>query len=202
MQAIGFTTDTGNMLRAYTPAMTFGRNVARLREAKGWSQSELARQLKLPPTDVNRLERGFGWPSSRTILKYRNALGCSFDDLYQGITDIDDLSNESTGPVGKNINGSPAGSRTELIHSPGLSVDAHPGGTHEHPAIPARPSTHEDAYIAALTKRLERIERALAGGQDPNPHVLPPVLPHRTPSGSGSHAGKHRTSKPKRRRGA
>jgi transcriptional regulator with XRE-family HTH domain len=58
------------------PATRLGRRIKRLREARGWSQSELARQAKLSgPAHVSLLESGARRdPSASTLQRLAKAL--------------------------------------------------------------------------------------------------------------------------------
>lgn len=63
---------------------TVGERIREAREAKGWSQAELARRLKVKPPSVSQLESGdSGAPSSETLLRMRDA-GINPDYIMRG----------------------------------------------------------------------------------------------------------------------
>lgn len=72
---------------------TLGRNVARLREARGWSQSELARRSDVSQAFISSLEGGRrGKASTDTAHALARALGVTVDDLLW-----EDLAQEAPG---------------------------------------------------------------------------------------------------------
>lgn len=65
-------------------ARLLGRNVARLRDERGWSQPELAERMNdIPFQSVSRLERGISNPTLRTIAAAADALGVEIPDLFR-----------------------------------------------------------------------------------------------------------------------
>jgi transcriptional regulator with XRE-family HTH domain len=52
----------------------FGRNVRRLREAKGWSQEDLADSSTLHRTYISGIERGARNPTLTVVLRLADAL--------------------------------------------------------------------------------------------------------------------------------
>jgi transcriptional regulator with XRE-family HTH domain len=50
------------------PAQQFGANVARAREKRGLSQSQLARKVEVVDTYISRIETGRAQPSFRLML--------------------------------------------------------------------------------------------------------------------------------------
>ena len=52
------------------------------REAKGWTQAELADEAGVNQVQVSRLERGIRQPQLRTAQKLADALGTSVDRLF------------------------------------------------------------------------------------------------------------------------
>ncbi|MDP3631601.1 MAG: helix-turn-helix transcriptional regulator [Phenylobacterium sp.] len=58
-----------------------GRNMKRLREAKGWSQEELADQASIHRTYVSGVERGVRNPTVTVLEKLAIALGATLPDL-------------------------------------------------------------------------------------------------------------------------
>jgi transcriptional regulator with XRE-family HTH domain len=69
-----------------TPAQQFGANVARAREQRGLSQSQLARKIEVVDTYISRIETGRAQPSFRLILAIANQLGVTPAELLDGIT--------------------------------------------------------------------------------------------------------------------
>ncbi len=64
---------------------SFGRNVARAREAKGFSQDKLAEKADLDRTYVSGIERGVRNPGIKTVIRIAKALGASVGDLCKGV---------------------------------------------------------------------------------------------------------------------
>jgi transcriptional regulator with XRE-family HTH domain len=58
-------------------AAAFGRRLAALREARGWSKTELAKRSGLDPSSVSRLEAGERTPESGTVDALAAALAIS-----------------------------------------------------------------------------------------------------------------------------
>ncbi len=58
-----------------------GRNMKRLREARGWSQEELADQAGIHRTYVSGVERGVRNPTVTVLEKLAIALGATLPDL-------------------------------------------------------------------------------------------------------------------------
>jgi transcriptional regulator with XRE-family HTH domain len=69
-----------------TPAQQFGANVARAREQRGLSQSQLARKIEVVDTYISRIETGRAQPSFRLILALANQLDTTPAELFDGIT--------------------------------------------------------------------------------------------------------------------
>lgn len=53
------------------------------REAKGWTQAELAAQIGVSRKTVNTVENGVFVPSTIVALKLARALGRSVEDLFE-----------------------------------------------------------------------------------------------------------------------
>ena len=68
-----------------TPAQQFGANVARAREQRGLSQSQLARKIEVVDTYISRIETGRAQPSFRLILAIANQLDTTPAELFNGI---------------------------------------------------------------------------------------------------------------------
>lgn len=58
-----------------------GRNVRRLREAKGFSQEQLAFEADMHRTYVSGIERGVRNPTATVLERLATALGCVITDL-------------------------------------------------------------------------------------------------------------------------
>jgi transcriptional regulator with XRE-family HTH domain len=57
------------------PTVLLGNTVRRLREAKGWSQEEMAEKAGLHRTYISGIERGIRNPTLTILFKLANALG-------------------------------------------------------------------------------------------------------------------------------
>jgi len=57
------------------PQQVLGSNIRRLREAKGWSQEDLAEKANLHRTYVSGIERGVRNPSLTIVFKLAEGLG-------------------------------------------------------------------------------------------------------------------------------
>jgi transcriptional regulator with XRE-family HTH domain len=66
---------TSGKIATVKPQQTLGINVRRLREAKGWSQEDLAEKSNLHRTYVSGIERGVRNPSLTIIFKLADGLG-------------------------------------------------------------------------------------------------------------------------------
>ncbi len=64
----------------------FGDNLARCRRRADLSQEEVSHLASLHRTEVSQLERGLRLPRVDTLIKLRDALEVSADDLLAGIT--------------------------------------------------------------------------------------------------------------------
>lgn len=63
-------------------ASIVGANMARLRQAKGWSQIEFAQQLGIGPDSVSRFENGVVAPRFERLRKIADLLGCRVAELF------------------------------------------------------------------------------------------------------------------------
>jgi transcriptional regulator with XRE-family HTH domain len=66
-------------------AALFGDNLARQRKRADLSQEELSLRASLHRTEISQLERGLRIARVDTLVKLRNALEVSSDDLLTGI---------------------------------------------------------------------------------------------------------------------
>ena len=63
----------------------FGRNVARLRAARGFSQDKLAELADIDRTYLSGIERGVRNPGIKAVLKLCRALRVGVDELCEGV---------------------------------------------------------------------------------------------------------------------
>lgn len=63
------------------PQQILGKNVRKLRKAKGWSQEDLAEKSELHRTYVSGIERGVRNPSLTIIFKLADGLGIDPGEL-------------------------------------------------------------------------------------------------------------------------
>lgn len=61
-----------------------GRNIKAIREAKGWSQEELAHQAQLHRTYVSGVERGIRNPTLTVLERFALALKVTVGSLTDG----------------------------------------------------------------------------------------------------------------------
>ena len=70
--------------RDRTPA-SFGRNVAKIRNDRGFSQDKLAEKADLDRTFISGIERGVRNPGIKTVLRVARALNVGIADLCKGV---------------------------------------------------------------------------------------------------------------------
>lgn len=80
---------TGESVEAGTAAESaqldeFGRRLTRLREAKGWSRSELALRLGISRQRLRNWELGLHPPPFEALLALKRLLGVPLDELIAG----------------------------------------------------------------------------------------------------------------------
>jgi transcriptional regulator with XRE-family HTH domain len=63
----------------------FGRNVARIRTEKGFSQDKLAEKADLDRTYLSGIERGVRNPGIKVVIRVARALGVTVDQLCKGV---------------------------------------------------------------------------------------------------------------------
>ena len=63
----------------------FGRNVARIRADRGFSQDKLAEKADLDRTFISGIERGVRNPGVKTLLRIARALEVSIGELFKGV---------------------------------------------------------------------------------------------------------------------
>lgn len=64
----------------------FGRNVRAARDARGWTQEDLAHRSGLAVVQVSRVERGKREIRLTTLLRLLEALDAQPDELLNGLT--------------------------------------------------------------------------------------------------------------------
>jgi transcriptional regulator with XRE-family HTH domain len=62
-----------------------GRNVRRLREARGLTQEKLAEKANLDPTYISGIERGVRNPGIKNVARLAKALGGTTAELCKGV---------------------------------------------------------------------------------------------------------------------
>ncbi len=65
--------------------IAFGRNVARIRDEKEFSQDKLAEKADLDRTYLSGIERGVRNPGIKVVIRLARALGVSVDQLCKGV---------------------------------------------------------------------------------------------------------------------
>ena len=64
----------------------FGRNVAKFRTDRGFSQDKLAEGADLDRTYVSGIERGVRNPGIKVVIKLARVLDVSLDELCEGVS--------------------------------------------------------------------------------------------------------------------
>src|SRR5690349_20216347 len=62
--------------------VTFAERIKVLRKERGWTQSELARQVGIHEGNICRWEKGQNRPAGRTLEKVAEAFGLSVEELF------------------------------------------------------------------------------------------------------------------------
>jgi transcriptional regulator with XRE-family HTH domain len=65
--------------------LAFGRNVARIRTEKEFSQDKLAEKADLDRTYLSGIERGVRNPGIKVVIRIARALGVTVDQLCKGV---------------------------------------------------------------------------------------------------------------------
>lgn len=60
---------------------SLGKRIRKIREGKGWTQSDLADAVSMSNTTISHIEVGTGKPELNTLVKIANALEVSLDSL-------------------------------------------------------------------------------------------------------------------------
>ena len=70
---------------AHCPLKTeFGKNVTRLRRARGMTQEDLAEKAGISARYAQSLEAGEYFPALPTLVRLREELGAAWGDLFKG----------------------------------------------------------------------------------------------------------------------
>lgn len=64
-----------------TILQAFGKKIAVLRNKKGLTQEQLAWKVEITVNYISKLERGLANPSYTILLKIKQGLGCSWEDI-------------------------------------------------------------------------------------------------------------------------
>ncbi len=79
--------------------MDVGKEIRRLREARGWSQAKLAGASDMGTSGISQIETGARNPSAATLSKIAEALGVEVRDLFPlGQAPLPDLEDERPSP--------------------------------------------------------------------------------------------------------
>jgi putative transcriptional regulator len=65
-----------------------GKHIVKLRQQKGWTQSELSRNCDKDRQSIERLEKGKINPSAYYLYQIAEGLGIEFEDLLETIKKI------------------------------------------------------------------------------------------------------------------
>src|SRR5215207_11166029 len=82
--------------RGHGGQMDVGREIRRLREARGWSQAKLAGDTGMGVSGISQIETGARNPSAVTLSKIAGALGVDVGDLFPKVQNALPL---ETGPA-------------------------------------------------------------------------------------------------------
>lgn len=63
----------------------FGKRVAELRRARGFTQEALAEKIGMAPHSLAFIEQGRRWPRLTTLHKLAKGIGVSTDELLKGV---------------------------------------------------------------------------------------------------------------------
>ena len=75
------------MTRQFTVEQSLGRNIQRLRRAKGYTQQQLAEMVGISTNYLSDIERGKNSARIDKLVAVINALGCSADDIFEDVID-------------------------------------------------------------------------------------------------------------------
>lgn len=72
-------------VKTATPLSRFGRNLARVRSARGMTQEELAERADIHARYLQKLEAGAAHPSLIVLCRLKRGLDCEWNDLLRGV---------------------------------------------------------------------------------------------------------------------
>ncbi len=75
------------MPRQFTVEQSLGRNIQRLRRARGYTQQQLAEMVGISTNYLSDIERGKNSARIDKLVAVINALGCSADDIFEDVID-------------------------------------------------------------------------------------------------------------------
>ena len=81
------------------PRRTNDSPIARLRIARGLTQTQLAELIGCPQQSINKWETRTRKPGMQSLVKLARALGCSIDDLIRPVTNLADITRQESGIV-------------------------------------------------------------------------------------------------------
>ncbi len=68
----------------YSIVMKISEKLKKLRQDRGWSQTQLAKKLMMKPQNISRYERGIFTPSTDALVKFAEIFGVTIDYLLSG----------------------------------------------------------------------------------------------------------------------
>ena len=81
------------------PRRTNNSPIARLRLARGLTQTQLAELIGCPHQSINKWETGVNKPGTQSLIKLARALDCSIDDLIRPVINLADITRQESGIV-------------------------------------------------------------------------------------------------------
>ena len=81
------------------PRRTNNSPLARLRLARGLTQTQLAELIGCPHQSINKWETGVNKPGMQSLIKLARALDCSIDDLIRPVINLADITRQESGIV-------------------------------------------------------------------------------------------------------
>lgn len=85
--------------RRSAPRRTNDSAIARLRIARGLTQTQLAEMIGCPQQSINKWETGVRKPGMQSLIKLSRAFGCSIDDLIRPVINLADITRQESGIV-------------------------------------------------------------------------------------------------------
>lgn len=75
------------MIQELTVEQKIGKQIQKLRKAKGYTQQQFAEMVDLSTNYFSDIERGKSFPRPEKLVAIMNALGCCSDDLFENVID-------------------------------------------------------------------------------------------------------------------